>query len=242
MTSFVGIERMCLKRFDFNLFSQFNFVLQAIEMAIFLTLLALLPLAYFFVKFFKDKLVLHRLNIPYPKAYPFLIEIFYPLFKLGLADDEERFKLIAEFCLKFPDLLKIWVGPKMLIFVNSPERIQKVLLSQKCLEKWNLFYRLIGRDSGLIAGSTKANWKEHRKFFNFSFNIKIIESFFPIFSKYSESLCSELKQEIGKGEFDMLKHAKQSSFEILCATTLGSNMKDLKNADEFVKIFDAFET
>ena len=205
--------------------------------------LVLLPVAYFFVKFLKSKLVLHRLNIPYPKAYPFLIEIFYPLFKLGLSSDEERFKLIAEYSFKFPDVMKVWLGPKMLIFVNSPERIQKVLLSQKCLEKWHMFYRLFERNSGLIAGSTKANWKEHRKFFNFSFNIKIIESFFPIFSKYSESLCSELKKEVGKvEEFDMFKYASRNSFDILCATTLGSNIKEFRSQEDYEKIFDAYET
>ena len=204
--------------------------------------LVLLPVAYFFVKFLKDKLVLHRLNIPYPKVYPFLIEIFYPLFRFGLSSDEERFKLIAGYSFTSSDMIKVWLGPKMLIFVNSPEKIQKVLLSQKCLEKWHMFYRLFERNSGLIAGSTKANWKEHRKFFNFSFNIKIIQSFFPTFSKYSEALCSELKKEIGKvEEFDMFKYASRNSFDILCATTLGSNIKEFRQED-YEKIFDAYET
>lgn len=186
---------------------------------------------------------MHQLKIPNPNAFPLAIEIFYPVYKLGISSPEERFKIIAEYCLKFPDMMKLWVGPKLAIFVNSPERIQKVLMSQKCLEKWNLFYRLMERDHGLISASVQRKWKEHRKFFNFSFNLKILESFMPTFVDYSEVLCDNLEKEVESGkEFDFLDYAKKASFEILCATSLGTNMKDAKNEKNYEKIFEAFET
>ena len=63
----------------------------------------------------------------------------------------ERFKILAEYCFNFPDSVKVWLGPKLLIFVSKPETIQKVLMSSACLEKWNFFYRLMERDYGLIS-------------------------------------------------------------------------------------------
>jgi cytochrome P450 family 4 len=200
-------------------------------------------LGYFGFKFFRDQWKLHKLGIPNPNLFPMVIEIFYPMWKLGIASAEDRFKLIAEYCLKFPDMMKLWLGWKLVIFVNNPDKIQKVLMSQKCLEKWNFFYSLMDRDHGLIAASVKRKWKEHRKFFNFSFNLKILESFMPMFIDYSEVLCENLEKEIKtEKEFDFSVYAKKASFDILCATSLGTNMKDYRNEKSYEKIFDAFET
>lgn len=209
-----------------------------------LTSSAILTIVGFFVfGFLKNQRKLHRLKIPNLNDFPLVVEIFYPLYKLGTVSAEERFSRIANYCFRFPDLMKLWLGPKLVVFVNSPERIQKVMMSQKCLEKWNLFYTLMERDSGLIAASVKNKWKEHRKFFNFSFNLKILESFMPTFIDYSKVLCENLEREIGSGkEFDFLLYAKKASFDILCATSLGTDMKDENNKKNYEKILEAFET
>lgn len=138
--------------------------------------------------------------------------------------------------------MKLWLGPKLVVFVNNPDLIQKVLFSQKCLEKWNLFYGLMERDHGLIAASVKQKWKEHRKFFNFSFSRKILDSFLPTFADFSELLCRNLEKEIGGSEFDFISHAKKTSFDILCAFLLGTNMNDCKKKAFYEKIFIANET
>lgn len=193
-------------------------------------------------KFLKDRYKLCTMRIPFPNDFPFFVEIFYPIIKLGLASAEDRFSLIADYCTRFPDMVKIWLGPKLVIFVNHPDRVQKILLSQKCLEKWNFFYGLMERDAGLISASLKQKWRDHRKFFNFSFNMKILESFLPTFIDYSEILCNKLELEVEGREFDFFTYAKKISFDILCATSLGTNMKDYKNKPLYEKVFDAYET
>lgn len=196
----------------------------------------------FAAKFIKGQWKVYKMKVPDPKEMPFLFEMIYPIFKLGLSSAEVRFNIIAYYCKSFPDMVKLWIGPKILVFINSPEKIQKVLLSQKCLEKWNFFYGLMERDHGLISASLKRKWKEHRKFFNFSFNLKILESFLPTFVEYSELLCTKLEKEVGGGEFDFFTYAKKVSFDILCATSLGTNMKDYSQKPLYDKIFDAYET
>lgn len=209
-------------------------------LVIFGVLIALLSIVGF--RFIKENYALYKLKIPSPKVYPFFIEIFYPLLKLAVSSSEDRFKIIEKYATKFPDMLKIWLGTKLIIFVNSPERIQKIIISQKCQEKWVFFYRLMQRPHGLIAASTKEKWKEHRKFFNFCFNLRILESFLPTFVECSEKLCNDMACEAEGKEFDFFAYAKKSSFDILCATMLGTNMSDLKKKPFYEMIFNAFET
>lgn len=203
--------------------------------------LFLISVTFLIVKFVRGKLKHHRLKIPYPQAFPFGLEIVYPILKLGACNDEERFALMVHYCQLFPDMMKIWFGPTMMIFVNKPDRIQKVLLSPKCLEKWDLFYQLLNRPNSLTAMSINGKWKEHRKFFNTSFSLKFLESFGSTFAKYSEKLCDELAKEKENVEFDLLEPSKKISFDILCATTLGLHLKKSWKERDYDKLFSAYE-
>lgn len=200
-------------------------------------------LCYYGLKIFKEFQKLKNLKIAnLSERFPlFIIEYFYPIVKIGLMSAEKRFEIIAEYCFKYPNMIKAWFGIRVLIFVSDPDHVQKILMSQKCIEKWNLFYVLIGIDSGLVSASTKKKWKEHRKFFNFSFSAKVLESFTNIFIEHSRLFCDKLEEKAENGkEFDFLPYAKRSSFDILCATCLGLDTNELKN-DEIQEIFEANE-
>ena len=185
---------------------------------------------------------MHKLNIPVRTEYPFFIELFYPMMKLAIMSAQERFELLTEYSFKYPDIIKGWFGPEIVIVVNNPDKVQKVLMSQKCLEKWSLFYNLTGRELGLVAASTKRKWKEHRKFFNFSFSLKILESFTQVFIDQSKVLCKHLEKEAESGkEFDISAYAKRSSFDVLCATSLGTDMNTLLTDKNYEKVFEAHE-
>lgn len=211
-------------------------------MAAFAAIIFLILLICLISKFICKLWILHRIKIRYPNDFSIFIEVFYPIVKLGVSSAEDRFKILSEYCWRFPGVLKFWVGPKLVIFVNNPELIQKVLFSPKCLEKWNLFYSLMERDHGLISASVKQKWREHRKFFNFSFNRKTLDSFLPTFCEFSELLCRNLEKEIDGSEFDFVSHAKKTSFDILCATLLGTDMNDYRTKPFYEKIFTAYET
>ena len=202
----------------------------------------LITFAWLILEIFRRFWKLHKLNIPVRNEYPLIIEIFYPMMKLAIMSAQERFELLTEYSFKYPDIIKGWFWPGIVIVVNSPDKVQKVLMSQKCLEKWSLFYDLMGREFGLIAASTKRKWKEHRKFFNFSFSSKILESFTQVFIDQSKVLCKNLENEAESGkEFDFSVYAKRSSFDVLCATSLGMSIDDLKNDKNYENIFEAHE-
>lgn len=193
---------------------------------IFIALVAFLGVVFFkYSKMF----VLLNLKIPNWETYPFPVYLLYPLVKLAKSSPEERFQIMGDLSKTYPDLLKVWLGPKLLVWVNSPERIQKVILSPKCQEKWVFLYHLMERPHGLIAASTKNKWKQHRKFFNSSFSQKALESFLPKFSECSANLCDDLMVETKNNEFDFFIYAEKCAFDILCATTLGTSPTDRYN-------------
>jgi cytochrome P450 len=194
------------------------------------------------VKFFYPKWILFKLNIPDLNKYSFFIDLFYPLFKLALASAEERFRIINGYCEKFPVMLKLWLGPKMVIFVNDPDRVQKVLMSPKCLEKMNFFYELMERNTGLVSASARKKWKAHRKFFNFSFSLSILDSFLPTYIECSNILVENLLKKSDREEIDFFDYAKKASFDILCATSLGTDIKEYRKQPIYEKVFEAFET
>ncbi|CAO1371149.1 unnamed protein product [Diamesa serratosioi] len=138
----------------------------------------------------------------------------------------------------YPEILKVWFGPKMLLIIHKPELIQKVLMSSSCLEKWNFFYGLMERDYGLISAKF-INWRDHRKFFNYSFNLKVLQSFIPTFIEHSDWMCKDLVKETK--DFDFLPFCKKISFDILCSTSLGTDMKDFSQQPLYSKILEAYE-
>ena len=222
---------------------QFVFRAHAVNMGIVLVTTLLGIVAFLTFKLLREFWKLHSVNVPVPNEYPIFLEIFVPILKLGMLPPSERFEKLSEMAFKFPNLLKGWLGSRIVILVNNPDGIQKVLMSQKCLEKWNLFYGLMERDAGLISASARKKWKEHRKFFNFSFSLKILESFTQVFIEHSKALCENLDKEAENGkEFDFSVYSKRISFDVLCATSLGTNTNDLKNDKIYEDIFDAYET
>lgn len=207
---------------------------------VFLVLISLLAI-FWLVQFLYFKWNLQKIKIQNLNNFPFLIEIFYPIIKIGISSDEARFKILTEYGTKFPDMMKLWFGPNLVVFVNRPDRIQKVLLAPQCLEKLNFIYKLMERDHGLTAASTKNKWKEHRKLLNFSFSMKVLDSFLPTFGKYAGILCDQLMNEANGEEFNFFEYAKRSSFDVLCATTLGTDIRGFLPSDEYEKIFNAYE-
>lgn len=199
--------------------------------------------SYFSLKLFRGFRKLQQLKIPNHRFthYPICIDMIYTIIKLGISSPEERFLIMADICYRNPDITKVWLGPKLVVFANHPQRIQKVLLSQKCADKWEMFYSFMDRETGLISARTNLKWKEHRKFFNYCFSLTSIESFVPLFAQCADDLCETLEKEGKQIEFDFLPLAKKLSFNIVCATALDMKAKDVFADSSFENIFDSFE-
>lgn len=196
------------------------------------------------LKLFHGFWKLQQLKIPDLRftRYPNFIDSIYKLIKLGISTPEERFTVMADVCYQHPDMSKCWLGPNLVVFTNNPQRIQKVLLSPKCGDKWEMFYTFMHRENGLIAARTNLKWKEHRKFFNFCFSIPSIESFVPMFSSCSDDLCASLEKQKQGVPFDFLPIIKKFSFNTLFTTSMDMKALDVFDEKTLEKIYDSFET
>lgn len=184
-------------------------------------------------------------NIPYYKfnpKYPFFIERIYTIVKLSIANAEERLTIITSVCLQCSDMVKIWFGPVLVVFVSQPERIKKILMSPKCADKWNLFYNLIERDTALTFAKATSKWKEHRKFFIPCFNLLSQGSFVRVFDENSKDVCEALKRETTRKEFDFHLYAKKFCFDILCETMADIKPRSFFDEATYERIFIGFET
>lgn len=60
-------------------------------------------------------------------------------------------------------------------------------------------------------------WKIHRRSLNYSFNLKILQTFVPIFIENSQALVKDLAVNIGKKkEFDMLGYTTKAALNMIC--------------------------
>lgn len=84
-------------------------------------------------------------------------------------------------------------------------------------------------------------WKAHRKFFNNCFNLKIIQSFIPTFIEMSDDMNSGLTKHLNDKEFDFLPFCKKISFDMLCSTSLGMDMKIFRKTSLYEKVFQAYD-
>ena len=60
-------------------------------------------------------------------------------------------------------------------------------------------------------------WKIHRKSLNYSFNLKILQSFIPTFIENAQKLVNDLSVNVDKTkEFDMLAYTTKSALNMIC--------------------------
>jgi cytochrome P450 len=197
-------------------------------------------LVFNFVKFFVDKRKCFTVKIPGANLFHPFIEFFYANYLLGTSNLEKRFDFISHFSSAYPEIMKFWLGSNLVIFINSPEKMQKVLMSSKCLEKWDVIYGLMDRNAGLIAGSVRRKWKEHRKFFNISFGPNFLENYRLSFEKNSKLFCDSLhvEHDLKNGEFDFFAKIKPVSLSIMCEIFAGFNANDYSNIQEIIEAYD----
>ena len=69
-------------------------------------------------------------------------------------------------------------------------------------------------------------WKVHRKSLNYSFNLKILQSFIPTFIQNAQKLVDDLSINLGKTkEFDMLAYTSKSALDMICGEFKNNSFK-----------------
>ncbi|XP_059621809.1 uncharacterized protein LOC132265248 [Phlebotomus argentipes] len=166
---------------------------------------------------------LYRLSwiMPGPIPIPFLGNAY----NLIGRSHEGLLEMLNKLVKDYPaPLMRYWMGTKMYVFIKKPEDLQVILTTPECLNRDDLYeYTKTLAGNGLLVLPVDA-WKDHRKYLNPTFSLKILQSYIPIFNKETQTLVNRLRKFDGKPEFDIYQFMDACTLDIVCQTTMGSQM------------------
>jgi cytochrome P450 family 4 len=144
------------------------------------------------------------------------------MFKSIDAEPVDMFKLAMSFKESYKDIAKLWVGPKLTIFLFHPADVELILSSSVHIDKsseYSVFKPWFG--NGLLI-SSGAKWKHHRKMIAPTFHQSILKSFIPTFYENSLKVVDKMKRELGH-TFDCHEYMSGTTVDILLETAMGYN-------------------
>ncbi|XP_065080140.1 cytochrome P450 4c21-like [Ochlerotatus camptorhynchus] len=151
-------------------------------------------------------------------------------------DDVQRFAILVKIFHDHDRLVRVWAGPKMLLFTCHPDLVQQILTSSVCLEK-PFLYSFAGFEHGLFTSKYKL-WRTTRKRLNSSFNLRILHGFIPIFVQCARKMVDNLNENPDGATVSMHKYTSVCTLEMACGTTLGSDITKREGKEEFVDGLD----
>ncbi|KAL0839732.1 hypothetical protein ABMA28_016375 [Loxostege sticticalis] len=170
----------------------------------------------------QQKSKLYRLGnkIPGPIAIPIFGNALLALGK----KPSELVKVGLEYAEKYGDVVRGWLGTKLVIFLNDAVDVEVILNSHVHIDKsseYNFFKPWLGE--GLLI-SSGAKWRSHRKMIAPTFHINILKSFMGVFNQNSKNVVEKMQSEIGK-TFDVHDHMSGVTVDILLETAMGITRK-----------------
>ncbi|XP_015517279.1 cytochrome P450 4g15 [Neodiprion lecontei] len=154
-------------------------------------------------------------KLPGPDGVPFLGNA---LEFLGSSDT--IFRNVYQKSFEFDQVIKLWIGPKLLIFLVDPRDVEVILSSHVYIDKsseYRFFKPWLG--NGLLI-STGQKWRAHRKLIAPTFHLNVLKSFIDLFNANSRAVVEKMRQEQGK-EFDCHDYMSECTVEILLETAMG---------------------
>ncbi|XP_031639345.1 cytochrome P450 4C1-like [Contarinia nasturtii] len=135
---------------------------------------------------------------------------------------------------------KSYFGPVLVITIDRPDDFKTILMNNNCLDK-PYFYGFYPSKVGLMSATSSAIWKPIRKLMNPSFNLKILQSFFPIFNEKTKILVENIERELGKPHFDINKYTSACTLDLVSKTTMGYDVNVQRNQNhDFLQGIEAF--
>ncbi|XP_049696776.2 cytochrome P450 4g15 [Helicoverpa armigera] len=155
-------------------------------------------------------------KLPGPAVVPFLGNALLVLTK----KPSELVQLGLEYGEKFGNVVRVWLGNNLIVFLTDPNDVEVILNSQIHIDKayeYKFFKPWLGE--GLLI-STGDKWRSHRKMIAPTFHINILKSFVGVFNQNSKNVVEKMRPEIGK-EFDVHDYMSGVTVDILLETAMG---------------------
>ncbi|KYQ46660.1 Cytochrome P450 4g15 [Trachymyrmex zeteki] len=184
--------------------------------AIFLSLLIpALVLYYIYFRISRRHMIELAEKIPGPEGLPLFGNAL-----LLLGNSDTIFRTLYRKSFEFDQIIKLWLGPKLLIFLMDPRDVEIILSSHVYIDKsteYRFFQPWLG--NGLLI-STGSKWRAHRKLIAPTFHLNILKSFIDLFNANSRAVVERMRKE-GNKEFDCHDYMSECTVEILLETAMG---------------------
>lgn len=116
--------------------------------------------------------------------------------------------------VKYENVARVWIGPKLLIFLTHPADVEIILGSSVHIDKsdeYRFFKPWLG--NGLLISSGD-HWRSHRKLIAPAFHQNVLKSFVGTFNSNSLNVVKRMNKEIGK-VFDVHDYMSETTVDIL---------------------------
>lgn len=137
-----------------------------------------------------------------------------------LGSPDTIFQKFYEKSYEYKNVIRLWVGPKLVVFLTDPRDVEVILSSHVYIDKsaeYRFFKPWLG--NGLLI-STGPKWRAHRKLIAPTFHLNVLKSFIDLFNANSRAVVEKMRQEGGK-EFDCHNYMSELTVEILLETAMG---------------------
>ncbi|XP_044740007.1 probable cytochrome P450 4p3, partial [Chrysoperla carnea] len=160
-------------------------------------------------------------KLPGPPAYPIIGNA-----KLFLGSHQEVTNKLINIAEKYQNMVRIWIGPVLLIASSNPDIVQKLFTNEHVLEKayllklvWN---PVMGKS---VFTSEVTEWRNHRSIVIRGFTPIILKSYFKIFVEKINILIQKLDLELNKERsFDIYEYLSRTTLDSVCGSTMGVNI------------------
>lgn len=136
----------------------------------------------------------------------------------------EILELALELGKQYTNVARIWIGPKLVVFLTNPADVELILGSQVHLDKsdeYRFFKPWLG--NGLLISSGD-HWRSHRKLIAPAFHQNVLKSFIGTFNDNSLNVVQRMKKDIGK-VFDVHDYMSETTVDILLGKKWAWNVK-----------------
>lgn len=145
------------------------------------------------------------------------------LLALGLHSHQLIFAEILEMAMEmskqYTNVARVWIGPKLHVFITHPSDVEIILGSQTHIDKsdeYRFFKPWLG--NGLLI-STGEHWRSHRKLIAPAFHQNVLKSFIGTFNSNSVNVVNRLRKEVGK-VFDVHDYMSEATVDILLGNAI----------------------
>ncbi|XP_034187069.1 cytochrome P450 4g15 [Osmia lignaria lignaria] len=166
-------------------------------------------------------------KLPGPPALPI---IGNALDLMGSSDT--IFQNIYKRSFEYSDVIRLWVGPKLVVFLIDPRDVEVILSSHVYIDKsaeYRFFKPWLG--NGLLI-STGQTWRTHRKLIAPTFHLNVLKSFIDLFNANSRAVVEKMRKE-GNKEFDCHNYMSELTVEILLETAMGVSKSTQRSGFEY---------